>query len=126
MVPNGQVIMYLKYNIMDIEKIKQLESENKGKTVHLYYDEMAGLYLAFGMSAFCTTVVLNPFISYSESLQMPVALINPSQILFLRQGLTKEEFIPKSYYRFSLRQSISDFGYSKWAEEARAAHERNS
>ena len=126
MVPNGQVNKNLKYNIMDIEKIIQLESENKGDTVHMYYDEMAGLYLAFGMSAYCTTVVLNPFISYCETLQMPVALINPSHILYLRQGLTKEEYTPKSYYRFSLRQSISDFGYSKWAEEAKVAHERNS
>lgn len=34
---------------MDIESVKQIESANDGQTIHLFYDEVVGVYLAFGL-----------------------------------------------------------------------------
>ena len=102
---------------MDRELIIQKESANDGQTIHLFYDEMAGMYLAFGLSAFYTTMVVEPFISYSNALEMPVALLDRFQIKFLRQSVTKVEHQQKSYYRFQLRTKVGEAGYKRWLKE---------
>lgn len=99
---------------MDKEKIMQQEAANDGQTVYLYFDDMAGLYLAFGLSAYYVTMVTNPLIRYSRATGMPVALLRRSDILSLRQALTKVEHVQKSYYVFRMRQQIGDVGYEKW------------
>ena len=99
---------------MDKTKILQLEAANDGQTVYLFYDEMAGLYLAFGLSAYYVTMVTNPFMSYSDVMDMPVALLKRSHILLLRQALTKVEHVQNSYYVFRIRQKIGDAGYKAW------------
>ncbi len=109
---------------MDKEKITQLESVNDGQTIHLFYDEMAGLYAAFGQSAFYTTAVTEPLISYSMAVGMPVALLGRSHILYMRQSLKKVEHAQKSYYQFKMRQPIGSFGYDKWAKKAKSDSER--
>ena len=101
---------------MDKTKIMQLEAANDGQTVYLFYDEMAGLYLAFGLSAYYVTMVTNPFMSYSDATGMPVALLKRSHILLLRQTLTKVEHVQNSYYVFRMRQKIGDAGYERWKE----------
>ena len=45
---------------MDIESVKQIESANDGQTIHLFYDEVVGVYLAFGLSAYYTTMSVSP------------------------------------------------------------------
>ena len=102
---------------MKIEEIKQLETDNDGQTIHLFYDEMIGLYLAFGLSAYYTTMVLAPHVSFSNALMMPVALLDKLQIKFLRQSVTKLEHKPKSYYRFRLRTKVGEAGYRRWCKE---------
>lgn len=102
---------------MDLELVKQLEPSNDGQTIHLYYDETVGLYLAFGLSAYYSTMVVDPFISYSDSLNMPVALLYRLQIKVLRQSVTKLEHQPQSYYRFRLRTKVGDAGYERWMKE---------
>ncbi len=102
---------------MDKMQMKQLESDNDGQTIHLFYDEMVGVYLAFGLSAYYTTMVVDPFMSYSNALNMPVALLNRSCINYLRQSVTKVEHQQKSYYRFQLRTKIGDAGYKRWMKE---------
>ena len=99
---------------MDKEKIGQQEAANDGQTVYLFYDDMAGLYLAFGLSAYYVTMVTNPFMSYSEAMEMPVALLKRSHILALRQTLTKVEHVQKNYYVFRMRQKVGDAGYETW------------
>ena len=101
---------------MDKTKIMQLEAANDGQTVYLFYDDMAGLYLAFGLSAYYVTMVTNPFMSYSNAMGMPVALLKRHHILLLRQALTKVEHIQKSYYVFRMRQKIGDAGYKAWGK----------
>ena len=85
---------------MEIDKITLHEVGNDGKTIFLYYDDLAGLYLAFGLSAYYTTMVTEPYMSYSEELQMPVALLRREHILLLRQGMKKMEHESKTFYRF--------------------------
>ena len=101
----------------NIEVIKQLEASNDGQTIHLFYDEMVGMYLGFGLSAYYTTMVLTPKISFSNALIMPVALLGREDVLFMRQSLTKVEHQPKSYYRFRLRTKVGEAGYRRWCKE---------
>ena len=84
---------------MELSKITLHEVGNDGRTIYLYYDDLAGLYLAFGLSAYYTTMVTEPYMSYSEELQMPVALLRREHILLLRQG------------------------YSRWAQRIREKHD---
>ena len=43
--------------MIDKEIITKNEAENDGKTIYLYYDDIAGMYMAFGLSAYYTTMV---------------------------------------------------------------------
>lgn len=102
---------------MDIELIKQQETANDGQTIHLFYDEMVGVYLAFGLSVYYTTMVVDPLMSCSNALNMPVALLNHNLIQYLRQSVTKVEHQQKSYYRFRLRTKVGEAGYRRWMNE---------
>ena len=102
---------------MNIELVKQLETANDGQTIHLFFDETVGVYLAFGLSAYYTTMVVTPYVSFSETLQMPVALLRKGHINSLRQTMTKLEHTPLSYYRFNLRQKVGTAGYERWMEQ---------
>lgn len=107
---------------MEMNKITLYEVGNDGKTIYLYYDDLAGLYLAFGLSAYYTTMVTEPYMSYSEELQMPVALLRREHVLLLRQGLKKVEHTPKKYYHFEMKQKVGEAGYQRWAEKIRDKH----
>lgn len=61
---------------MNIELIKQQVAANDGQSIHLFYDEIAGMYMAFGLSAYYSTMSVEPVISYSDALGMPVALLH--------------------------------------------------
>ena len=107
---------------MDKNLILKQEAENDGKSVFLYYDAMAGVYLAFGLSAYYTTLVTEPYLSYSEDMQMPVALLRKEHILYLRQSLTKVEHEVKHYYKFQMRTVVGDAGYDRWAQRILDKH----
>lgn len=102
-----------------IEKIIVIEKEsvNDGQTIHLFFDETVGLYLALGLSAYYSTMAVEPFISYSNALVMPVALLNRFQIKFLRQSVTKVQHRQRSYYRFQLRTKVGEVGYKRWMKD---------
>ena len=103
--------------MLDKEKIRRQEENNDGQSVFLYYDGMIGLYLAYGLSAYYTTLVTNPFVSYSEEMEMPVALLKREHILYLRQSLTKAEHVQKQFYVFKLKAKVGDAGYTRWVEQ---------
>ena len=107
---------------MDMNKIALHEAGNDGKTVYLYYDDLAGLYLAFGLSAYYTTMVTEPYMSYSEELQMPVALLRREHILYLRQSLKKVEHEQRKFYQFELKLPVGEAGYDRWAQKIREKH----
>ena len=79
---------------------------------------MAGLYLAFGLSVYYTTMVVNAHVSYSDALQMPVVLLRKGYVNSLRQAMTKLEYTQQSYYHFRLRSKVGNEGYDKWLKNA--------
>lgn len=97
--------------------ILEKETTNDGQSVFLFYDERYGMYTAFGWSAYYSTMVIEPILSYSDELQMPVALIPRDLIRSLRQSLTKVEHEVKNYYVFMLKQKIGSAGYQKWVKD---------
>lgn len=102
---------------MDKELIAQQEAANDGQTIHLYYDDMVGLYVAYGLSAYYADMVTDTILSYSQALGKPAALLGRGQVLYLRQSLTKVEHTQKQYYRFRLRQKVGEAGYKKWEDK---------
>ena len=54
--------------MIDNEIIIKNESENDGQTIFLYYNDIAGMYMAFGQSAYYATMVTDPYMSYSEAM----------------------------------------------------------
>lgn len=107
---------------MDKNIISLHENENDGRSVFLYYDAMAGVYLAYGLSAYYTTMVTEPYLSYSEEMKMPVALLRRPHVNHLRQSLKKVEHTVKSFYRFELRLHVGEAGYEKWAQKVLQKH----
>lgn len=107
---------------MDKDGIALREVTNDGQSIFLYYDSMTGLYTAYGLSAYYTTLVTEPNMSYSDEMQMPVALLNRRHILSLRQSLEIMEHQLKFYYRFKLKTVVGEAGYAKWAGKLRQHH----
>jgi len=83
---------------------------------------MAGVYLAYGLSAYYTTMVTEPFMSYSEEMRMPVALLRRDNINQMRQSLKKLEHTVKEFYKFQLNSTIGEAGYDKWAASVLKRH----
>ena len=110
---------------MDKNAIKLQEEANDGKSVFLYYDDMAGVYLAYGLSAYYATMVTDPYMSYSEEMKMPVALLRRNHINELRQSLKKVEHTRSSFYRFELRVPVGEAGYERWVQNVVAKHNPN-
>ena len=107
---------------MDKELILKQEGANDGQSIFLYYDAMAGVYTAYGLSAYYTTMVTEPYMSYSEAMEMPVALLRREHILYLRQSLNKVEHTQKSSYLFKLKTAVGDAGYSRWKKKILDKH----
>lgn len=103
---------------MDVELIKQQEAANDGQTIYLYYDELVGVYLAFGLSAYYVTMVASPFITFSNSLQLPVALLRKGHVNLLRQAFVKLEHTQSSFYKFRMRTKVGDVGYQRWLKKS--------
>ena len=104
---------------MDKDLIMQQEATNDGQTIHLYYDDMVGMYVAYGLSAYYADMVTDPIISFSEAIGRPAALLGKQQVLALRQGLTKVEHVQKTYYQFRMRQKVGVAGYKRWEEKVK-------
>ena len=109
--------IYNQYINMDVELVKQLETANDGQSIHLFFDETVGVYMAFGLSAYYSTLVVTPYVLFSEALQMPVALLRKGHINALRPSTTKLEHTSSSYYLFRMRQKVGDAVYEKWMSQ---------
>lgn len=108
---------------MDKELVLKKESSNDGGTIYLFYDEFYSLYVAFGLSAYYSTMVVDPHLTYSDELDMPVAMFSKALIRMMRQGLRKVEHTPGSSYEFRTRIPLGRAGYDKWKKEVKNRHE---
>ena len=108
---------------MDKELAIKKESENDGQSIFLFFDDFYDLYVAFGLSAFYSTSVVDPHLTYSEKLNMPIAFFDKTLIRFLRQSLTKVEHTPGLSYEFRTRIPLGKNGYEKWKNEVKQRHE---
>ena len=100
------------------ENITRNEILNDGRTIHLYFNGMIGLYVAYGISAYllCRCTKAKP--SYSEEMQMPVAVINAEHYEELSKtiGLSKKM---GSYRRLEVAEAYDENDYDEWAGRLR-------
>lgn len=108
---------------MNKDECLKKESTNDGQSLFLFFDDFYDLYVAFGLSAYYSTMVVEPNLTYSESLNLPIAFFDKTQIRFLRQSLKKVEHTPHRSYEFRTRTPIGKAGYDKWKNEVKAQHE---
>lgn len=106
----------------DLAIIKK-ELENDGQSIFLFFDEFYDLYVAFGLSAYYSTMVVDPILSYSESIDMPIAFFSKAQIRIMRQSLNKIVHTPSCFYEFRTRTPIGKVGYDNWKKEVKQSHE---
>ena len=108
---------------MDKELILKIESENDGQSIYLFFDEFYSFYVAFGLSAYFSTMVVDPYLTYSDPLDMPIAMFSRGQIRIMLQSLKKLEHNPRHSYEFRMRIPLGKFGYDKWKNEVKQRHE---
>lgn len=94
------------------------EVNNTGDRIHLYYNGLVGLYVAYGISAFLLSMETQVSPSYSQDMQMPAAVINVAHYNQLKEKL---EVVGKGENYRCLRASVAyDEGeYTEWASELR-------
>ena len=109
---------------MDKQQIISKERENDGKSVFLYYNATVGAYLAFGLSAYYTTMITEPFMSYSDEMDMPVAMLGKEHVFDMRKSMEKIEHQTKLFYHFEMtRPPVGTIGYDKWAAKIKERHQ---
>ena len=100
------------------ENITKNEILNDGKTIHLYFNGMIGLYVAYGISAYLLCKNTKAKASYSEEMQMPVAVINSEhyQELSKKIGLSKKV---SNYRCLIVDEKADEDEYSEWSGQLR-------
>lgn len=100
------------------ENITKNEIFNDGKTIHLYFNGMIGLYVAYGISAYLLCKYAKAKPSYSEVMQMPVAVLNAEHYEALKKelGLSKSF---KNYRCLAVKKEADMDDYSDWAGKLR-------
>lgn len=106
---------------MEKQKIINREAKNDGKTVYLYYNRRIGAYAAYGLSAYYADHVASPMLSYSDDLQMPVAILSRQDVLDLIQSMQVNEHESFKYYRLTAKEFMGTDGYEKWLAQMRGA-----
>ena len=94
------------------------EVQNDGKSIHLYFNGLMGLYAAYGYSAFLLYKHTIVAASYSESMQMPVVVMNSAHLDELKKQM---EIVKqgKGYYCLTVEEGIDEKEYDEWAGRLR-------
>lgn len=95
------------------------EVQNDGKTIHLYFNTEVGLYVAYGFSAFFASHIVDVITSFSEDLQMPVALIRMNEVEELRLSTCMHPQDSQNYYYLELKHEIPLDDYTRWANSTK-------
>lgn len=108
---------------MNNDECLKKESTNDGQSIFLFFDKFYDLYVAFGLSAYYSTMVVEPYLTYSKSLDLPIAFFSKGNIRIMRQSLKKVEHTQGHSYEFRMRIPIGNGGFDKWKNEVKAKHE---
>lgn len=119
---NDRDIQYfiLKYNqrIIINEMITLNEVNNDGKSIYLYFNGLVGLYATYGYSAYLLSRITDAKVSYSDSMQMPVVVINAEHLEELTKELTVKS-LGKGFYCLEANEAVDENAYADWAAKAR-------
>lgn len=94
------------------------EVNNDGKSIYLYFNGLIGLYAAYGFSAYLLSKNTEVKVSYSESMQMPVVVINSTHLDEIKRKLKVKEQ-KQSFCCLVVDEPLNEDEYSDWAEAAR-------
>ncbi len=100
------------------DKIVLNEVNNVGDRIHLYFNGLVGLYVAYGISAFLLAKETEVSPSYSDDMQMPVAVINAGHYDMLEQQME----VLKKVENYRCLKAIAAFDeneYTEWASQLR-------
>ncbi len=100
------------------ENITRNEIFNDGKTIHLYFNGMIGLYVAYGISAYLLCRHTAAKASYSEEMQMPVAVLNAEHYETLAQQIGTMKNVG-NYRCLEVAEAADMDEYSEWAAALR-------
>lgn len=95
------------------------EVTNDGKTIHLYFNSEIGLYVAFGFSAFFAAHIVDVIASFSEDMQMPVALMSKPDVNELRLSTIKHQHDYHVYYKLELKHELPLDDYARWVDSVK-------
>ena len=104
---------------IDKDLITMNEVMNDGKTIHLYFNQEVGLYVAYGFSAFFAAHIVDIIASFSEDMQMPVALLKKPEVSELRLSCNKIRHDYHVYYHLELKQELGLDDYARWVESVK-------
>ncbi len=96
------------------ENIIKNEIFNDGKTIHMYFNGMIGLYVAYGISAYLLCKYAHAKASYSVEMQMPAAVINAEHYEALEEQLALSKTF-KNYRCLVVEKAYDEEEYSEWA-----------
>ena len=104
---------------MDGNQITMNEVMNDGKVVHVYFNNVTGLYMAFGVSAYIAMKYVSGVESYSEQLQMPVVQMTKTQYeeLCAKQHVQKDA--KKGHVLIEASENVDEAAYEEWAGKLR-------
>jgi hypothetical protein len=108
---------------MSDDVIIKNEVMNDGMTLHLYFSQMFGEYVAYGFSAYvacgqCPSIDSRPFLSYSAHFQMPKVRVDGRSLKVLKRKLAV--LVDEAgYMRLHDSEPIDEDEYEEWANMLR-------
>ena len=111
---------------MDIELIKQNEYKNDGRFVHIYYDPLIDMWVAYGYSAYSLRLYakerkFDNLRGHSHELDIPCTLVTNSAMKIIRQSVKLLEEVPDSYLYIERKKPFPMDDYVHWT--AKLIHE---
>lgn len=100
------------------EIITRNEVFNDGKTIHLYFNGLVGLYAAYGVSAFLLSRMTEVSATYSVDMQMPVVVLNSTHYELIKQQLEVVKEV-SNYRCLKVKEPYDENAYSDWASQLR-------
>ena len=94
------------------------EVRNDGKTIHLYFNGLVGLFTAYGYSAFLLNKETKVNAAYSDSMQMPVVVINAEHLKVVIEKL-KVVCHKDGYYCLAVENAVIEDEYAEWTNSTK-------